>query len=83
MKIKDFREKIDAVDTELVSLLNRRAAYAAEIGKLKKEKNIPVHIPKREEYILERIRSENPGPLPVDTIVKIFKDIISVCKDLE
>ena len=35
MDINDWRAKIDAIDTTLLHLLNVRAAFALEVGKLK------------------------------------------------
>ena len=42
MEIDDWRKRIDELTDTIISLLTQRAVYAAEIGKLKKEKGLPV-----------------------------------------
>ncbi|MFY7917612.1 MAG: chorismate mutase, partial [Rubrivivax sp.] len=43
-----LREQIDAVDRELLTLLNRRAGLALEVGEIKKHEGSPVFRPERE-----------------------------------
>jgi chorismate mutase len=49
MKLKNGAKKIDKIDIRIVRLLNRRARYADEIGKLKQELNLPIYSPEREK----------------------------------
>ncbi|MCC6345705.1 MAG: chorismate mutase, partial [Nitrospirales bacterium] len=53
--LERLRDRIDAVDAELVALLNKRAGYAVEIAAIKREANLPFHSPEREKAVLERI----------------------------
>ena len=61
--IGDWRNRIDALDLELLRMLNERARCAIEIGKIKRKRNMPIYDPKREEQIIATALSHNDGPL--------------------
>ena len=61
--LAELRQKIDALDEQLVRLLNARAACALEIGSVKKTAGLPVYQPSRETEVLRHVQSINPGPL--------------------
>ncbi len=63
-KIRYLREKIEALDDEILRLLNKRAGIVLEVGKVKSEGNFNFYDPKRESEILSRLTSQNPGPFP-------------------
>jgi Chorismate mutase len=44
-RLKPLRERIDALDAQLIALLNQRAAVALEVGEVKKHFNAPVFRP--------------------------------------
>jgi chorismate mutase len=83
MTIEDWRKKIDDLDMRLVELLNERARAAQEIGKLKRDTEMPVYEPERERKILERIRKANHGPFPEEELCRLYQHIISVMRDLQ
>lgn len=80
-----LRQAIDALDDELLALLNRRAALAAEVGQLKAAATPEAlfHAPKREREILTRLVAENSGPFPATAVRTIFQEIMSACLSLE
>jgi chorismate mutase/prephenate dehydratase len=79
-KLKQYRAEIDAIDDELTKLINRRADLARAIGQLK---NGAVYRPEREAQILRRVRSNSAGPLTAESIVHLFQEIMSACRNLE
>ncbi len=81
--IEQFREEIDRIDTELLRLLNRRAQCALSIGEIKKSRDLPVFVPEREEQILLRMVSENPGPITGAAVRGVFQKIFGEMKKLE
>jgi chorismate mutase len=83
MDISSWRKKIDRLNTTLVKLLNERARYAVEIGKIKKKKNLPVADPLREKKVLARVAKTNRGPLSQKAILAIFKMIMRESRKLE
>jgi len=83
MKIEDWRIRIDELNEEIIALLNKRAGYATEIGKLKKELGLPVLDATREQAVLERVGSMTKGPLTSDSIKRIFQVIMEETRKVE
>jgi chorismate mutase len=81
--IDDLRERINSIDDELLRLFNERAKLALEIGRMKKEQGLPIHIPTREEQIITRVQQENPGPLPPTSIARLYQQLIEESRTLE
>ena len=78
-----WREKIDALDDQILELLNERARYALSVGKIKQVEGLPLHAPDRETLILNRIRELNGGPLSHEAAQRIFRQIIDESLRLE
>ena len=81
--IEHYRQEIDEIDTQLLRMLNRRAACALSIGKIKKRNNLPVFVPEREEQVMTRLLAENPGPVRSEAVRTVFRAIFSEMKALE
>jgi len=75
------RDEIDRIDAEIVTLVGERATHAAAIGRLKGDG--PVYRPEREAEVLQRVATANRGPLPVESLTRIFVEIVSACRALE
>ena len=73
----ELRTGIDEVDRELLSLLNRRAALANEVGELKRAEGSPVFRPEREAQVINGLQEANPGPLKDGNIAHIWREIIT------
>ncbi len=80
-EIQMHRDQIDAIDKELVALLNKRASHSLVIRGLKPEANMGLFDPKREEEIFERVCSYNEGPLYNDYLREIYGTILKVMKE--
>lgn len=53
MNLPECREALDAIDRELIPLLERRMTVARRIGRIKAEQQLPVYQPEREKQVLE------------------------------
>ncbi|XLZ72596.1 prephenate dehydratase [Massilia sp. SR12] len=82
-KLKPLREKIDAIDAQILALLNERAKVAEQVGHVKAETNAPVFRPEREAQVLRGVAERNPGPLGGREVQTIFREIMSACRALE
>lgn len=82
-EILQLRESIDAIDAQLVALLNERAAVAKRIGAVKGRDDRPFFTPEREREVFERLRAINAGPLLPDQLRSIFREIVSAARALE
>ncbi len=78
-----LRQQIDAIDSQMLRLLNERAELAQRIGHLKAQADAPVMRPEREAQVVARLLSENKGPLPADTVAQLFREVMSACRSLE
>ncbi len=76
MKIKNWRKKIDGIDTAMLQLLNLRTELALEVGRLKGEQGLQLRVPAREHEILSRMKRLNTGPLAEDSVGKIYQLIL-------
>jgi chorismate mutase-like protein len=74
--LEDWRQQIDALDAELLRLLNRRASIACEIARVKVSRGIAAYDPAREAQVLERITAQNAGPFEDESVRAIFHGII-------
>lgn len=83
MKIDDYREQIDRLDSELLRIFNERAGLALKIGEIKKGLALPVYDPSREKKIFQRMKEDNPGPLDDQAIVRLFERVIDESRRLE
>ncbi len=83
MNLDELRKRIDALDGDLVRLLNERTRIVLEIGQVKKSQGEEVYVPAREKTVLERVASLNEGPLPKDAMQAIYREIMSASLALE
>jgi chorismate mutase len=81
--LADCRERIDALDRQLVDLLNARTRIVEEIGRIKGECGMRIYEPKREEEVLANIEEHNGGPMAHDAARRIFERIIDEMRTLQ
>ena len=84
--LKSLRNSIDKIDKDLYKLIQRRASYAVEIGKIKSKisPSSSFYKPDRETKILRNIlKANDKGLLPDSKIRSIYKELISGCLSLE
>ena len=74
--IEKWRAEIDAIDDELLTLLNRRARLAAEIGLVKKRERAPLCDPDREREVLARVCESSDGPLDEQAVKRSSKPLL-------
>ncbi len=81
--ISALREQIDALDAEMLALVNRRAGVALAIGELKRADGSPAFRPDREAAVIDGLKARNAGPLPAESVAPIWREIMSACRALE
>src|SRR5438093_3784012 len=81
--LKALRIQIDKLDIHILDLLNKRAAVASRIGKVKADQGGEVFSAAREEEVMNNILSENKGPLEEVTLRAIFRELISGSRALQ
>ena len=83
MDLSDWRKRIDALNLQLVDLLNERAKCAVAIAEVKKKKMLPILDAEREQQVIEAVLAKNAGPLADDSIRRIFECIMAEHRRLE
>lgn len=75
-KLEEFRVLIDDVDRRIVALLNERTRVVENIGRVKRQAQMPIYEPKREDQVFANIGASNGGPLTEEAVRRIFERII-------
>lgn len=83
MSLDDFRQSLDRIDNEVLSLLAKRANIILQVADFKKQHGAPVHDPTREDAIIARLSDLNPGPLPTEAVERIYRTIIEEMRNFE
>lgn len=81
--LPELRQLIDACDAKLLQLLNQRAAYAHEVGEVKRLDGSPIFRPEREAQVIQNMQQTNPGPIKNSSLGPIWREIMSACRALE
>ena len=80
-QLNTIRDEIDAIDNELLKLVNTRADLAKQIGQVKQQGEI--YRPDREAQVLARLQKLNSGPLSQQHVTHLFTEIMSLCRSME
>ena len=78
-----IRQEIDALDQELLTLLNRRQTLAQTIGRIKNLEGRGTLDFQREAEVLAHLMHLNPGPLSQAALRNIFREIISAAREVQ
>ncbi len=82
-RLADCRERIDDLDRRLVALLNERTAIVETIGQVKKDAQLPVYEPQRENAVYANVTAVNRGPLSNDAVQRIFERIMDEMRKIQ
>jgi chorismate mutase len=83
MDLADWRKKIDAIDRDLVRLLNERARCVAEIARIKRDRSLPIQEVSREREVFDNALAMNQGPLEDGELRRVFERIVEEGKNLQ
>ncbi len=89
-----LRNEIDAIDSQIHDLINRRAECAERVAETKLKSYVAengdadaakvlFYRPEREAQVLQKVIERNKGPLDGKTVAHIFREIMSACLALE
>ncbi len=79
----DLRVEIDSLDSEILELLNKRAAASLAVGAIKAGSSDQIFKPFREQEVLRGLIERNPGTLPPEHLEAIYREIISSSRRLQ
>ncbi len=83
--LTELRERIDALDEQILALINQRGQCALEVARTKiaQGETGQFYRPDREAAVLRRIQQLNSGPLSDEAVARLFREIMSFCLALE
>jgi chorismate mutase/prephenate dehydratase len=82
-ELASLRTRIDALDDQILGLLDRRAEVVRRVGEIKRERRETFHVPHRERAVLERLTNAANGAFPREAVRPVFREIMSACLSLE
>lgn len=78
--LAELRRDVDALDRQLVELMNERAQRAIEIARCKADEELDPYDPASERKILTQLAEANSGPLSATAVQAVFRELISGCR---
>ncbi|OPZ77280.1 MAG: hypothetical protein BWY78_01074 [Alphaproteobacteria bacterium ADurb.Bin438] len=84
--LQDLRKSIDNIDEQIHELLIKRATIVQKVGEYKKQNNASVKNNiriDRECDILSRLIKRHKGDFPLDSLIRIWREIISASLRIE
>jgi chorismate mutase-like protein len=83
LDLEELRRRLDAIDDQLHDLLIDRAAIVALVADHKRSNNLNFYQPEREAQIIRRLAARHRGPLPLASLVRIWRELLAATVSLE
>ena len=84
--LQELRRQVSQIDRDILNLLNQRQKLVQEIGKIKKQQQLPIRDLKREEQVLQKLYefSELQNILLTrEDIYQIYQSVMQVALKLQ
>jgi 3-deoxy-7-phosphoheptulonate synthase/chorismate mutase len=81
--LDELRKRIDALNREILALLQNRAEVVAQIGRLKRSSGLATYDPTREEAMVRDLLGQPGGPFGATHIRAVFDAIFRASLDLQ
>jgi len=81
-----LRAEIDALDEAIVTLLDRRARCAAEVGRLKRQMGMRIYEPGREAVVIAHVKAVNAslrGPLTDEAMERLYERVMDEARRIQ
>jgi chorismate mutase/prephenate dehydratase len=82
-ELKHLRSELEKIDERIISLFEERAKISVAIGKLKQEHGLNIYDPAQEAKVYAYLEKKNKGLLPTRALKAIFREIISISRELQ
>ena len=79
----EWRNEIDAVDRQIVDLLNRRARIVLGLAPVKRAQGVPVYEPNRERLVIDNVDGSNQGPLSDEALTRIYRAVMQEMRAMQ
>ena len=84
MELTEYRDQINEIDDQILSLLQKRADISKQVGAIKAETGVAsVYVPHRHKQVIERLKAQNQGTFPENALEAIWREILSASRSLQ
>jgi chorismate mutase len=83
-ELKQLRQKIDALDDQILQLLAQRAKVCRGIGAAKKQQGAPIRDVDRENEVYQRVKAK-AASLGLDSmqVEQVYREIVNMCSSVQ
>lgn len=78
-RLRELRQRVDALDDALLALVAERAAVVDEIAALKEAEGLVMRDPVREQQIVERLLVTRPARLAAPAVSALVEAVLRAC----
>ena len=82
-ELENLREKIDAIDKEMIALFEKRMDIVADIAAYKIKNNLPVLNQNREDIVISKVKAIVKNKDYTDSAIDFIKDIMEISKKFQ
>ena len=82
-ELENLREKIDAIDKEMIALFEKRMNVVADIAAYKIKNNLPVLNQNREDIVISKVKAIVKNKDYTDSAIDFIKDIMEISKKFQ
>lgn len=86
LTLQTLRAEIDALDEAIVTLLDRRARCASEVGRLKRQMGMRIYEPGREAVVIAHVKAVNAslrGPLTDEAMERLYERVMDEARRIQ
>ena len=82
-ELENLREKIDAIDKEMIALFEKRMDVVTDIAAYKIKNNLPVLNQNREDIVVSKVKSNVKNKNYADSAADLIKNIMEISKKFQ
>jgi chorismate mutase/prephenate dehydratase len=83
MSLEDLRHRIDAIDDQILALLEQRADIVTDVARAKRAAAVTAYDPERERALLDRLAQKGAGRFPRESIIAVYREVMSACLSIQ
>jgi chorismate mutase / prephenate dehydratase len=77
--VAEFRERIGAVDADILHAVNRRVELVSQLHAHKRAHGYPMIDADRERRLIASLADANPGPLSNERLAELYRLLLEIC----
>jgi len=82
-ELENLREKIDAIDKEMIALFEKRMDIVADIAAYKIKNNLPILNQNREDIVISKVKAIVKNKDYTDSAIDFIKDIMEISRKFQ